>query len=194
MNKTIQYYNDNAIEFASNTKDVTLSNIQNQFIELLPEAGRILDFGCGSGRDAKYFSENGFQVEAIDGAEELCKFAREYSGIPVRCMLFQELNEINKYDGIWACSSIIHLSKPELIHVFSNMINALKNNGVIYTSFKYGDFEGMRKGRYFIDFTEVSFLRFITDIEGICIEKQWVTSDARPGRGMEQWLNLIMRK
>jgi hypothetical protein len=74
------------------------------------------------------------------------------------------------------------------------MIAALKPNGIIYTSFKYGTFEGERNGRYFTDFTEESFANFMQDIEGVLVEEQWITSDVRPGRGEEKWLNLILRK
>ena len=73
------------------------------------------------------------------------------------------------------------------------MEQALHKGGIIYTSFKYGDFEGVRNGRYFTDFTEDSFRTFISEIEQITVEMQWVTSDVRPGRQDEKWLNMILR-
>lgn len=109
-------------------------------------------------------------------------------------MLFQELDEIDKYDGIWACSSILHLSKEELKSVFSKMIQALCSNGIIYTSFKYGNFEGERNGRFFTDFTLDTFEEFVQDINNITIDDYWITGDVRPGREEEKWLNLILRK
>jgi hypothetical protein len=74
------------------------------------------------------------------------------------------------------------------------MCNALKPNGIIYTSFKYGEFEGIRKGRYFTDFTEKAFCDFLKDIPLISVEDLWITNDVRPDRGEEKWLNLILRK
>ena len=74
------------------------------------------------------------------------------------------------------------------------MITALKGNGLIYTSFKYGTFERMRNGRYFIDMTEGSLEKLLQDVDGLAIEETWVTSDVRPGRGEEKWLNLFQRK
>ena len=109
-------------------------------------------------------------------------------------MLFQDLDASGKYEGIWACSSILHLPKQELLPVTRKMCDALKDNGVIYTSFKYGDFEGERNGRYFTDFTEDTFDKFIKVIPELTIEEEWITSDVRPGRGEERWLNLILRK
>ena len=109
-------------------------------------------------------------------------------------MLFQELDVCDKYDGIWACASILHLPKNDLKIVLQKMEAALKKHGFIYTSFKYGEFEGERNGRYFTDFTIDTFQTFIQDIEGLQIKENWMTGDVRPGRGEERWLNLILQK
>lgn len=194
MDKTIEYYNQNADMFAQGTRLVDFTIVQERFRKMLPVGSRILDFGCGSGRDTKYFLEKGYQVAATDGSAELCRLAGSFTGIKVKEMLFQELDEIGVYDGIWACSSILHLPKQELLPVIRKMCDALKDNGVIYTSFKYGDFEGGRNGRYFTDFTEDTFDKFIKVIQELTIEEEWITSDVRPGRGEEKWLNLILRK
>ena len=194
MDKTIEYYNQNADMFAQGTRLVDFTVVQERFAKMLPAGSRILDFGCGSGRDTKYFLEKGYRVEATDGSAELCKLASVFAGIEVKEMLFQDLDVSGKYEGIWACSSILHLSKKELLPVIRKMCDALKDNGVIYTSFKYGDFEGERNGRYFTDFTEDTFDKFIKVIQELTIEEEWITSDVRPGRGEEKWLNLILRK
>ena len=109
-------------------------------------------------------------------------------------MLFQELNEKDKYDGIWACASILHLPKEELKDVFEKMIISLKPEGYIYTSFKYGEVEGYRGDRYFTNFTENLFKEFITVFPSVTVIDQKVTCDVRPGRENEKWLNLIIQK
>lgn len=192
-NKTLDYYNQNADAFVEGTVLVDFKKTQDKFIDAL-KGERVLDFGCGSGRDTKYFIEAGLDVVATDGSEELCKRASEYTGIPVQKMFFQELADKSRYDGIWACSSILHLPKDELKKVFLKMIDALQMNGIIYTSFKYGDFEGERNGRYFTDFTEDSFKQFLKEITGIHIIEYWISKDVRPGRSEEKWLNLILQK
>ena len=194
MNNTINYYNQNAENFIANTQNADMHPTQERFLRLLDANTSILDFGCGSGRDTKYFLEKGYQVTATDGSAELCRLASEFTGIKVKEMLFQELDAINQYDGIWACSSILHLPKKELLPVIQKMCEALKDNGIIYTSFKYGDFEGERNGRYFTDFTEKTFREYIEKVPELTIEEAWITSDVRPGRGEEKWLNLILRK
>lgn len=194
IDKTLKYYNKNAQSFASGTVSVKFTEVQDKFLEKLNPDAYILDFGCGAGRDTKYFLSRGYQVDAIDGSEQLCRIASEYTGIKVRQMLFQELDEKEKYDGIWACASILHLPKKQLREVLENMYAALKSEGWIYTSFKYGEFEVERNGRYFTDFTTDTFKDFIHDMHGFKIEEHWITGDVRPGRGEEKWLNLLLQK
>ncbi len=194
MDRTIDYYENNADVFAEGTQDVNFADVQNRFLNYLPDGGYILDFGCGSGRDTKYFLEKGYKADATDGSEKLCEIAGRNTGIEVRHMLFSDLSEDAKYDGIWACSSILHLPKEELKPVFDKMIKAVKPGGYIYTSFKYGEFEGYRKDRYFTDFTTDSFHDFINKFPEIAVTEEWISADVRPERGDEKWLNVILRK
>ena len=133
-------------------------------------------------------------MTATDGSEELCKIASEYSGVSVKQMLFLELDEVDVYDGIWACSSILHCSYDDLVVVMQKICVALKNNGVLYTSFKYGTFSGERNGRFFTDMTEETFRELLLKVPELAIEDLTITTDVRPGRGEERWLNLILRK
>lgn len=192
--QTINYYNKNAARFAAETVQVDFESTQKRFTDKLPAGATILDFGCGSGRDTKYFLSQGYQVDAVDGSAELCRLAGGYTGVNVKNMLFHELTEVERYDGIWACSSILHLPPDELADVMRKMVIALKHNGIIYTSFKYGTFAGERNGRYFTDMTEETFEDFLKQVNNVKVEEQWITSDVRPGRGDEKWLNLILRK
>jgi len=194
MDSTLNYYNENAEQFVQGTASVDFSETQNRFLSKLKAGAGILDFGCGSGRDTKYFLDKGYVVTAADGSEELCALASEYTGIKVHQMLFQDLSDVDKYDGIWACSSILHVPKNQLRNVIERMVTALKDDGVIYTSFKYSNFEGERNGRYFTDMTEEAFLNLIDDILNVKVIEMWKTVDVRPGRGDEQWLNIILRK
>lgn len=194
MVDTIDYYNRNVQDFVDRTVSVDFTRIQKVFLELLPRDARILDFGYGSGRDTKYFLDCGYQVDAIDGSIELCRVASEYTGIHVKRILFQELDEVEKYDGIWACASILHVKKTELPDIIRKMSLATKENGIIYISFKYGDYEGERNGRYFTDMTEISMKELLVDFPELKVEKQWITGDVRADRGDERWLNMILRK
>lgn len=191
---TLDYYDNHSDEFYKNTVGVEFAATQQRFLQKLKKGSTILDFGCGSGRDTIYFLEQGYHVDAIDGSVELCRLASEHTGIKVKNMLFQELSAVEQYDGIWACSSILHLPLETLTEVMGKMQIALKKKGIIYTSFKYGIFAGERNGRYFTDMTEETFAEFLNGINGLEIEEEWITSDVRPEREEERWLNLILLK
>ena len=194
MNDTLKYYEKNASGFSESTVKVDFTEVQDKFLALIPKGGTVLDFGCGAGRDTKAFLERGYKVEAVDGSEKLCKIASEFTEIEVKQMLFDELNEVEKYDGIWACASILHLPKAELRVVLKKMIRAVKPGGYIYSSFKYGEFEGDRNGRYFTDFTEETFQQFMQDFAEVSIKETWISVDVRPDRGDEKWLNVIIQR
>lgn len=191
---TLDYYNSKAKDFVAGTVDVVFTEIQDIFLEHIPVGGKILDFGCGSGRDTKYFLSKGYDVDATDGSEELCKIASEYTGIQVKQMLFEELDEVEKYDGVWACASILHVEKKQLPDIMKKIVIATKKGGVVYTSFKYGDFEGVRNGRFFTYLTEERFGELLRNIPELVIKKLWISADVRAERGEERWLNIVLRK
>lgn len=193
-NQTLNYYNTNAQKFVEGTVGVDFHITQDRFLAQLEEGACILDFGCGSGRDTKYFLQRGFAVEATDGSAELCKLASEYTGIIVKQMLFDELKTVEEYDGIWACASILHLAWADLVVVMKKMVRALKDEGVIYTSFKYGQFTGQRNGRFFTDLDEEGLARLLKEVGGLEVKELWITGDVRPGRGEEKWLNMMLKK
>ena len=193
INKTLTYYNTNAHRFTSDTLDVEFSTIQDSFLAQLPAGTLILDFGCGSGRDSRYFLQKGYRVEACDGSEEMVKAATRNAGIPVKKMLFSELNEENRYDGLFACASILHVPSKDLPDIFTRMKKAVKKGGILYVSFKYGTFEGIRNGRYFTDLTEESLHAILDRVGGLEIIRTGITGDARPGREDEKWLNVLLR-
>ena len=191
---TLTYYNTQAKDFVQGTVAVDFHITQDRFLAQLAAGASILDFGCGSGRDTKYFLQHGFAVEATDGSAELCKLASEYTGISVKQMLFDELEAVEKYDGIWACASILHLAWADLVVVMQKMVRAVKDGGVIYTSFKYGQFTGERNGRFFTDLDEKGLSRLLKEVGGLEVKELWITGDVRPGRGEEKWLNVLLTK
>ena len=136
----------------------------------------------------------GYIVEAWDGSIELCKAASEFTQIDVKNKLFQDLSASSLYDGIWACSSILHLPLNDLILVMKKIESALKNTGVLYTSFKYGDYSGERNGRYFTDMTEDRFDEILQHCPSLHIIEIWQTGDVRQERENEKWLNILLRK
>lgn len=186
------YYDINGEEFFDSTVDVDMSTHYKEFLDYIPKNSHILDAGCGSGRDTLAFRSLGYDVTSIDGSYKMCKLASEYTSHEVLHMQFQEIEFNPIFDGIWASASLLHISSSELDVVLEKLKNSLKDNGVLYASFKYGDFEGMRNGRYFNDFTEKTAISLF-ESSGFEIIKTWITNDARKGRHQEQWVNILVK-
>lgn len=191
--KTIEYYDKHAADFVESTFAVDMGSLYQPFIELLPFPAHILDLGCGSGRDSLAFKNKGYHVVAMDYSEKLVKEATERTGIPVRYQSFYELDEVEVYDGIWACASLLHCERSRLIEVIQKMLRATKTNGVIYMSFKYGDSDREKDGRYFTDLNEQQAKDMLEQIDEALLLEQWVTIDQRPERS-EEWLNILIQK
>ena len=190
-NKTINYYNKYTKSFIQTTRSVDFTNIQNKFLSYLPSCASILDFGCGSGRDTKYFLKRNYNVTAIDGSEEICKEASKYTGIKVKQMLFEELNDQNIYDGIWACASLLHLQEKEVLSFFEKINLYLNDNGIIYLSGKNGIPTGEAPdGRYFLEFTEALKEKILVTNERIRLNELWYSEDVSGRKGF-RWVNMI---
>ena len=191
--KTIDYYNKHAEEFTASTFEVDMESLYQPFLAELPEGARILDVGCGSGRDTLAFKNKGYQVDAIDYSEELVKKATRLTGIPIKLKSFYEVDDYEAYDGIWACASLLHCERSRLAEVLEKMVQALKPNGVIYISFKYGDSDRDKDGRKFTDLDENQAEALLEQFDNVQHIQQWVTLDQRPDR-QEKWLNLLWKK
>ena len=191
--KTKDYYDNNAQEFVNSTFMVDMQSLYQPFLNLLPDFGRILDLGCGSGRDALAFKNMGYKIEAIDYSAELVKQASDLTGIEVRLQSFYDLDEIDTYNGIWACASLLHCERHRLVDVLQRIIQSLKANGVIYMSFKYGDQDREKDGREFTDLNEQQAGELLVHFNQVSLAKQWISIDKRPDR-TEQWLNLLWKK
>ncbi len=169
---TIEYYNKNAKAYFDKTISADMKKQYKMFLKYVKENGRILDFGCGSGRDSLEFKKMGYDVYPIDGSEELCKLAREYTGLDVRCMDFSDLSDKDFYDGIWACSSILHVQREKMLDVLIKIRDALTLDGCFFTSFKNGNDQEsyLNDGRYFNGFSTESFSE-LSDKAGLEIVK-----------------------
>ena len=189
---TLGYYEENAEAFVQNTMTVEFSEMQERFVSHVKPGGLILDLGCGSGRDSKAFLERGFRVVAVDGSPELCRYAEEVIGQPVICATFQEYEPSEAFDGIWACASLLHLPYAEIVPVLKKLVKHLASDGCFYLSFKYGEYEGVRNGRYFTDMTENRFAALLNAVPELTLMDQFITTDARPDRE-EKWWNGMVR-
>lgn len=193
MTKTIDYYNQNAEAFFGATANVNMEPLYQRFLTLLPASGRVLDAGCGSGRDAKAFADKGFIVDAFDASPELAKLASEFTGKSVEVMSFLDFDSHHLYDGIWACASLLHVAEADVVQAMQRLWRGLRPGGVFYVSFKHGTGEREHGGREFTDATEGKLKEWVQALSGVASTDMWFTADQRPDR-QEEWLNGLIRK
>lgn len=197
--KTLDTYNETAQDFFDSTVGGDMTSLCNHFLECiktsLPNeaAPSILDLGCGSGRDTKYFLTKGCQVTAVDGSAELCRLASEYTGIEVINQTFEELDYEEAFDGVWACASLLHVAKEDMHDMICRIERALKSGGVFYTCFKNGSSEEFRGGRYYSDYSKDAVAELFADTN-LQLQETFLTGDVRDGRDSEQWVNIIAVK
>ena len=192
--KTISYYNCHAQQFNQETNNLDMQALYAPFLACVPLPAKILDAGCGSARDAAVFQAMGYEVEAFDASLEMVKIASIRLGKPVFHQKFQAFESKVLFDGIWACASLLHVSNQELPEVLQRLSKALVIDGVLYASFKYGDSEVWRNGRFFNDQTLETIVQITAIQSKLILETYWITADVRPFRHQDQWLNLIFRK
>lgn len=193
-NKTIDYYNSNADQYFSNTVNVDMSECCDRFLKYVVPGGRITDIGAGSGRDIKYFKDRGYVVEGIDASEEMCRLAAEHTGVTVRCERIQDWHPQEKYDGIWANASLLHLPITEIEDFVCKAADYLNPKGVFYISMKKGIQTGHdSKGRFFTDFSEEKVQQIMLKSTAFAVADCWETGDGM-GREAFRWLNLILKK
>ena len=187
------YYEEHAQVFFEDTVALDLSPLYARFLNRLPAGGHILDAGCGSGRDTRVFLDRGYAVTAVDASPALARLASTHYGIPVQVMRFQEIDWRARFDGIWACASLLHVPMMALPDVLRRLAVALKPQGVLYASFKYGQGEREHNARRFTDLDEAGLVALLQAAPYFTVLDTWTTADRRPGRAAEIWLNTLLK-
>lgn len=187
-----KYYEINAKKYIEETIECDMSKQYQLFLKYMNNTGKILDIGFGSGRDMIYFSSIGYDVKGIDPTPSFVNTMKD-KGYDVSLLHSEDMEYQNEFDGIWACASLLHVHRDNLKEVFKRCCNALKDNGIMYCSFKYGAFEGIKNERYFTYLNEQLFNEIIQDT-GLTILETSITGDVRSDRASEQWLNVVMKK
>ena len=190
---TLDFYNENAGAYAESTLSVNMAHEYECFLRYLPKGGKILDLGCGSGRDSIAFLEQGYDVIPLDGSAELGKIAEKNIGRPVVLCRFQDLDFHQEFDGVWACASLLHVPEREMKDVLCRVADSLKTGGILYASYKYGKGEREDNGKHYTDYTEADMERLFADT-GLSVINVHITGDAlNTGRDI-RWVNVIAMK
>ena len=198
---TLNYYDENAVEFAIKTAHIDMHDLYELFLNQLPkrDTQSILDVGCGSGRDANHFAEQGYEVTAIDASAELIQWAQRHhmsSKIDWHHLDFSGIEKQpwkNKFTGIWACASLLHVHFLELPFVIKSLLKTLTDDGVIYLSFKYGKGERIDNERFFCDMDELRWKTIVAKIPHVIEYHIWLSADKRSGI-KNNWFNITIKK
>ena len=198
---TLNYYDDNAVEFAIQTVSIDMHNLYELFINQLPQRNKhyLLDVGCGSGRDANHFAEQGYEVTAIDASAELIQWAEQHHMSSRITWVHLDFSSIekqaweNKFTGIWACASLLHVPFLELPFVIKSFLKTLTDKGVMYLSFKYGEGERVDEERFFCDMNESRWTTIVAKIPHVIECDIWLSSDKRVDC-KNAWFNVMIKR
>ena len=132
-------------------------------------------------------------MTAFDASPALAALASVHCGLPVPVLRLEEIDWQARFDGIWACASLLHLTLPELPDVLRRLAVALKPGGVLFTSFKYGQGEREHGGRRFSDLDEAGLAALLQAVPCFTVLKTWITLDQRPERADDCWFNTLLK-
>ena len=191
---SFKYYDNNPDKFYEDTVHVDMGEFYQAFLPLVRAGGKILDVGCGSGRDLQKFKNLGYELVGIDASNEMVKKAKALSGVEVLNLKFSEITWDNEFDGLWASASLLHVPISEIPNTLKLLWKSLKKSSPFFMSFKYGEISYIKNERHFQNYTEVTIEPILDNLEDHKIEKIWTTADKRLNRKGENWLNLILTK
>jgi len=190
---TIDYYNMNAADYFSRSVHLEMHTLYEKFLMFVPEGGKILDAGCGSGRDTKYFLSLGYEVTAIDASEEMVKLSTQFTKQESTLMNFYDLDFQEIFDGIWSIASLLHLPRNRIEDVMQRFTSALKSDGIWCMSFKEGNCERVdENGRFFNDYDVRTFRSLLEKHPLLQIEDIWLREDCM-GRN-QRWMTALLSK
>lgn len=158
-NKNLDFYNQNSESYFKLSFDAfNLDSLYKRFIDFkIPEGGKVLDAGCGSGRDALNFIAKGYDVTAFDGSKGMVDILNANAGSMLKrispdvynerkkqgmgdfeCLHkdFLEIDFKNEFDAVWSAAALLHLPTEAFDKALSNLTDSLKDNGVMYFSIK----------------------------------------------------------
>lgn len=190
---TIRFYEERAPHYTM-TFGQAPSRHLDPFLDRLEEGARILELGCGGGRDSGHIMERGFDLDATDGVEAMARKANERFNVGARVMRFEDLDAEADYDAVWAHACLLHAARAELPGILAAIHRALRPGGWHCATYKLGDGEGRDLLGRLHNFPSPEWLKDVYEAAGFTI----VATDIYPGQAADgtqrDWMALTVRK
>jgi SAM-dependent methyltransferase len=187
------YYDEHGAEYFAESLQAELGEVRRRFTALLAPGAEVCDGGCGSGRDARIFLDQGYRVTAFDASAALVALARVHTGLPVLHLAFQDLDFERAFDGLWTCASLLHVPRAGERDVIDRCARALRPGGIWYLCYRVGRGECLDGPRFFRYHTEETLRALLRQQGDLEVLEVWETPDRRPGHP-EVWLNVLARR
>ena len=198
IKKTIETYNQIAKIYADYTFNRLFQYHLNEFISLIPKDAKILDIGCGSGRDVQYFLDYNLNPTGIDISHEMINEAKtrvpngDFKKMDMRNLKFKE----NTFDALWACASLLHISRKELPKVLQNLNKIIKPNGILFIALKEGEGSKIIREQKYKDLPRLFVYYNKSEIEKLINENGFsiIKSEIEKGTEKTNWINILCKK
>ncbi|MGN7294612.1 class I SAM-dependent methyltransferase [Rhizobium sp. SAFR-030] len=143
------FYASNSAAYAAHSREPNHTRLE-RFVAQLRENARVLELGCGNGRDSAWMIGRGLDVVPTDGTQEMAEEAARRLGVDVPVLRFADIEAVGTFGGIWANACLLHVPRPELAGILARIHRALRPGGIFYASYKAGDIDGRDGlGRYY---------------------------------------------
>ncbi len=191
--ETLAFYGAEALAYTSRGQTPN-QHFLDRFMAALPPGGAVLELGCGAGQDGEVMISRGFDVTMTDGTPDIAYAAATRLGRPVSTLLFEDLDEIEAFDGVWANACLLHVPRSALPRALSNVHAALKAGGFFYASFKAGVSEGRDPlGRYY-NYPSQRWLTAVYDALNWDVLSMSTTEGGGYDGTPTQWLHVMATK
>jgi len=191
VSSTDRFYEDHAVEYFSGTSGAQTQFVLDRFLSHLPANAAILDAGCGSGRDLKYFHSRGHCALGIDASTALVQMAAEYSGAPCEVVRIERISYEERFDGVWACASLLHLPRDAFRPALRSLNRALKRGGTLFMAVQEGQGEAiLPDGRLYVYYSEDDIRRSL-DAAGLAVNELWASRNSADAVRQPVWINVI---
>ena len=202
MNPTLSYYEENASNLSKRYESANVATIHQTLLKTFSPHSKLLEIGCGSGRDASFMLEEGYNITAIDGSQKMIYEAKAiHPALEPHLFTMQLPHDLDfephSFDGLYSVATLMHLSQEEIMLTIQKIYRLLKEKGkfLFSVSIERDDTDQNSRDphqRLFTSLSEEEWLMLCTK-QGFSPLHTEVTTDGL-GRSAVVWLTCVVEK